>query len=63
VIVIGSSLATGTRTQRMGIPLAPAKEAPVSAANAALPGMDEPTDASSQVNGQWYGLCEKNSTR
>lgn len=26
-------------------------------------GMDEPTDASSEVNGRWYGLCEKNRIR
>ena len=63
VIVIGSSLATGTRAQRMGIPLAPVIEAPVSAANTAPSEMDEPTDASSQVNGKWYGLCAKNSSR
>ena len=63
VIVIGSSLATGTRAQRMGIPLAPVIEAPVSAANTAPSEMGEPTDASSQVNGKWYGLCAKNSSR
>jgi hypothetical protein len=49
---------------RRPLPLPPA-EPPVvaSAAVSAKTEMDEPPDASSQVNGKWYGLCPKNTTR
>ena len=63
VIVIGGSLAIGTGTQRTGTLPAPEKEASAVAVNTVPPKMDEPTDASSQVKGKWYGLCAKNSVR
>lgn len=57
-------LSVETDAERKESRLAPVKDAgSLAVVETVSSELDEPTDASSQVNGKWYGLCPKNSIR
>jgi hypothetical protein len=61
-LAVISILSVETNAQRKEALLASAKKAgSLAVGDKAASELDEPTDASSQVNGKWYGLCPKNS--